>query len=66
MALDGQKKGLSAINSNKHVSDILSSANVQAEEEGDEKVQVDIDVEDYFTLAELKVSSLNFTEWIAR
>ena len=58
MALDGQKKGLSAINSNRHVSDILSSANVQVSEEGDDKVQVDVDVEDFFKLAELKVPVL--------
>ena len=58
MALDGQKKGLSAINSIRHVSDILSSANVQVSEEGDDKVQVDVDVEDFFKLAELKVPVL--------
>lgn len=60
MALDGQKKGLSAINSNKHMSDMLSSAKVNINPEGVDTVQIDIDVEDYFKLAELKVFIYDF------
>lgn len=55
MALDGQKKGLCAINSNKHVCDILSSAPLQLKDGDEEFLQVDINVDDYFALAELKV-----------
>ena len=55
MALDGQKKGLTAVNSNKHMSNILSSAPLQLAADVDDTLQVDICVEDYFTMAELKV-----------
>lgn len=56
MVLDGQKKGMSTVKSNKHMCDILSSAPLQMKPEEQDFVQVDINVEDYFTLAELKVT----------
>ncbi|KAF6040670.1 ZRANB3 [Bugula neritina] len=59
MALDGQKKGLSAVNSNKHVSGILSAADVKTPVDADNAVEVDINVEDFFTLADLKGQTAN-------
>lgn len=55
MALDGQKKGLSAANSNEHVSNILTSAKVHTVSDDCGSVKVDINIDDYFKLAELKV-----------
>lgn len=55
MALDGQKRGLHVARSNEHMSAILSTAGVRVSDADDDGVCVDIDVEDYFQLADLKV-----------
>ena len=56
LALDGKIGGMSAGKSNKHISDILSSKAVRAPTDEDNQLQVDVNIEDYFRLAELKVS----------
>lgn len=65
MALDGQKRGLSAAQGSKHVSEILSAADVKRVLTDEQDLQVDVDIDDYFKLAELKVGTTIFYEVFA-
>lgn len=61
MALDGQKRGMSAAQSNKHMCDMLSAAGVKIPNTSDSSVvERDVDIDDYFKLADLQVKGCRY------